>query len=280
MVSRQDTQRSRGRPRKKDGAAGQTRVQSIDRALVVFKLLSNEVKATLNVISATADLPFSTTHRILETLRSHGMVYFDDVDQTWSVGVEAFRIGQGYARRMNLLDVGRAAMRELTHATGETSNIAVLENREVVHVSQIETQAPIRAFVPPGSRTHLHASGIGKALLAYMKRQFVLDQLSCMTLPEYTPNTLTGVDQLVEDLDITLGRGWALDNEERYVGMRCIAAPIFNEFGEATAGISISGPVTRFADGQVAALAARVQETADAITHESGGLKPRSTNLR
>lgn len=242
---------------------------------MVFKLLSEEVKATLNVISATADLPFSTTHRILETLRSRSMVYFDEADQTWSVGVEAFRIGQGYARRMNFLDVGREAMRALTDRTGETSNIAVFENREVIHVSQIETEAPIRAFVPPGSRSHLHASGIGKALLAHMKRQFVLDQIASMELPGYTLNTLTRVDVLIDELEVTYERGWAIDDEERYLGMRCIAAPIFNEFEEAVAGISISGPTTRFTDDRIEALAAHVQESADMITHQSGGRRPR-----
>lgn len=274
MANDEKPRRSRGRPRKNDKVSSGSKVQSIDRALVVFKLLAVETKATLNVISATVDLPFSTTHRILETLRLHGMVFFDESDQTWGVGVEAFRIGQGYARRMNFLDVGREAMRHLTDVTGETSNIAVFENAEVVHVSQVETNAPIRAFVPPGSRSHLHASGIGKALLAYMTDRFVLDLMASMEMIEYTHNTMTRVDDLMDELAKTRIRGWAIDDEERYIGMRCIAAPIFNEFAEAVAGLSISGPASRLTDERIQQLAVEVRKSADEVTHKSGGRKP------
>jgi IclR family acetate operon transcriptional repressor len=244
--------------------------------MVVFKLLAQELEATLNVISVTADLPYSTTYRILETLRLHGLVAFNENDQTWSIGVEAFRIGQGYARRMNFLDVGREVMRGLTDRTGETSNIAVFDNWNLVHVSQIETEAPIRAFVPPGAHSHPHASGIGKALLAHLQRRAVVAQIAVMALPEYTPRTLTDADRLMADLDRTRARGWALDDEERYLGMRCIAAPIFNEFGDAIAGISISGPVNRFSDDRIEALARDVVACAQAITHASGGRQPQN----
>lgn len=275
MSNQQNVSRSRGRPRKKSASNAGSKVQSIDRAMVVFKLLSDEVKATLNVISATADLPFSTTHRILETLRSHDLVSFDETDQTWRIGVEAFRIGQGYARRMNFLDVGREVMRGLTDRTGETSNIAVFDDWDLVHVSQIETDAPIRAFVPPGAHSHPHASGIGKALLAHLSRPVVQKQVADMDLPQHTPKTLTDAERLLAELDLTRERGWALDDEERYVGMRCIAAPIFNEFGDAIAGISISGPTARFNDDRIESLAADVVASAQTITHESGGRPPR-----
>lgn len=266
--------RSRGRPRKSDMPAAGGRVQSIDRALTVFKLLSEEVKATLNVVSVTVNLPPSTTHRILETLRAHGMVSFDESDQTWSVGVEAFRIGQGYARRMNFLDVSREVMRDLTDSTGETSNIAVLEDWVLTHVSEIETKAPIRAFIPAGSRSHPHASGIGKALLACMNGEAIAERLGRVRLPRYTHKTIVDVERLLDDLGKTRTRGWAFDDEERFVGMRCIAAPIFDEYGGATAGISISGPTTRLTGERVDDLARHVVASAARITRESGGRPP------
>lgn len=274
MNDQKKVHRSRGRPRAKEANVSSSRIQSVDRALRVFKLLSEDIRAPLNVIAATADLPFSTTHRILETLREHGMVTFDEVDQTWSIGVEAFRIGQGYARRMNFLDVGREIMRELTEQTGETSSIAVFDNWSLVHVSQIETDAPIRVFIPPGSRSQLHASGIGKALLANMKPDLVDSHLRQAELLAYTEKTLLDVDAIMSELALSRRRGWAIDDEERYIGMRCIAAPVFNEFGEAVAGISISGPTRRFSDDRIENLARQVRVAADTVTHESGGRPP------
>lgn len=264
--------RARGRPRA-DGSHGErVKNQSVDRALDVFKAISTEVTATLKIITATVGLPASTTHRILETLRGHGLVHFDEDTQAWSIGVEAFRIGQGYIRRHTYLDVGREAMRELTDLTGETSNIAIRDGREVVHITQIETNAPIRVFIPAGSRGPLYASGIGKALLANLNIATTLELFRDQTLERHTPKTIIDPDKLAVELTAIRARGWAFDDEERYTGMRCIAAPIFNEFGEAVAGLSISGPSVRLDDAAVAKIAPQVKASADWVTEKIGGM--------
>src|SRR5699024_10295678 len=166
--------RARGRPRAGAGKGRRVRNQSVDRALEVFKVVAAEVAATLKVIAATVDLPASTTHRILETLHAHDMVHFDELAQTWSIGVEAFRIGQVCATSTSYLDVAREAMRQLTGQSGETSNLAVRDGAEVIHISQVETQAAIRACIPTGSRVPLHASCIGKVLMADLDDAIVL----------------------------------------------------------------------------------------------------------
>lgn len=264
--------RSRGRPREATAATAQARIQSVDRALGILRIVSEEVTATLKIVAIMANLPMSTTHRSLETLRHHGLVDFDSVAQTWSIGVEALRIGQSYARRTTYLDIAREAMRELTEQTGETSNIAVRDGDEVVHISQVETQAPIRAFIPTGSRGPLYASGIGKALLANLEYAEVLELVDTTAMHSFTPNTISDRTLLLADLDVIRRRGWAMDDEERYAGMRCIAAPIFNEFGEAMAGLSVSGPATRLGDDKIDAIAAQIKAAADQVTASAGGV--------
>lgn len=266
------TPRSRGRPRSEDTSSGSVRIQSVDRAIDILKIVSDEVSATLKIIAVTADLPTSTTHRILETLRAHGLVHFDDVVQTWAIGVETFRIGQGYVRRTTHLDLGREAMRELTEQTGETSNIAVRDGSEVVHISQVETHAPIRAFIPTGSRGPLYASGIGKALLANLESNAIFELFKPDDMRGYTPNTIDDPTTLLDQLAVIRSRGWAIDDEERYAGMRCVAAPIFNEFGEAVAGLSISGPAVRLDDDRIEAIAVQVKAAADWVTENAGGV--------
>lgn len=263
--------RSRGRPRTEQATSGHSRIQAVDRALGVLKIVSDEVTATLKVIAVVADLPTSTTHRILETLRAHGLVHFDNTAQTWAIGVETFRIGQGYIRRTTHLDLAREAMRELTETTGETSNLAVRDGTEVVHISQVETHAPIRAFIPTGSRGPLYASGIGKALLANLDTAAALDLIAPHNMRGFTPNTIDNSDTLIEQLKLIRTRGWAVDDEERYVGMRCVAAPVFNEFGEAIAGLSISGPAVRLNDDKISTIADQVKASADWVTQQAGG---------
>jgi IclR family acetate operon transcriptional repressor len=120
----------------------------------------------------------------------------------------------------------------------------------------------------------MHASGIGKALLAELSRGEVEAILSRKGLPSFTPKTLTSPDALFADLEATRARGWSHDDEERTSGMRCLAAAIFNEHREAVAGVSISGPVVRLPDARLAELGALVRRAAAAITEKVGGVPP------
>ena len=162
-------------------------------------------------------------------------------------------------------------MRRLMEETGETANLGIADDGEVVFLSQAETHHPIRAFFPPGERGDMHSSGIGKALLAEMPQRDVERILERKGLTQFTQKTLTSPAALFENLARIRERGWAYDDEERYVGMRCIAAPVRNAFGEAVAGLSISGPAARFSGQIVAELGPKVQRAADTVTKLTGG---------
>ncbi|TAM11184.1 MAG: IclR family transcriptional regulator [Nevskiaceae bacterium] len=269
------TLRARGRPRTHERPARTNRIQAIDRALDLIEQLPATGSATLKILCAATGLPSSTAYRILETLRARNVVEFDERDQSWSIGVEAFRIGQSFAQRRSFMSIGRDVLRELTELTGETSNIAVCADGELVHVSQVETDAPIRAFLPPGTRSHLYASAIGKALLAHMTPSTVRLYTVERGFTRYTPRTRANLADLQRDLEQIRSRGWAYDDEERHLGLRCIAAPIFNDYGEAIAGVSISGPITRLVDDRIPALALLVVTAAETITYQSGGRAPK-----
>lgn len=263
--------RPRGRPKSlfKEPQGGT--VQALDRGLVLLEDLANRGSATLADLSLRNGLAASTAHRILATLAQHGFVEIDDRSQQWSVGMEAFRIGSHYLTRMNVVEASRSAMRELMEATGETSNLGISDNGDVVFVSQVESHNPIRAFFRPGTRGYMHCSGIGKALLSVLDSESVKRILRKKGLPEFTEKTLTNPDALFSNLENAKQRGWALDDEERYLGMRCVAAPIFNAFGEAIAGISVSGPAVRFPDEEVEEIGPLVRRAANDVTKSIGG---------
>ncbi|MES1926647.1 IclR family transcriptional regulator [Salinisphaera sp. T31B1] len=234
---------------------------------------------TLTALAATADMACSTAYRMLETLRHHELVAFDTHTQTWSIGVEAFRVGQRYARHTHYLAAGRAVMRRLSEQTGETANMAVIETGELVYVAQIETSAPIRAFIPTGTRGDPQASGIGKVLLAYMD-DALRAELTRVPPPAFTDHTYTDAAELALELDRVRARGWAVDDQERYVGMRCIAAPIFNEYAEPIAGLSISAPIDRLPVDHLAHKAVEVVAGAEEVTRRIGGRRPSPTRER
>lgn len=270
-----EKKRPRGRPRNIFAEAPQPS-QSLDRALRLLKILADHDGLTLSDLAAHAGLPVATAHRLVTTLAAHGLVEPGAAAQTWSIGLEALRIGMAFRRRNNLALLGRPYMQALMERTGETVNLALLDQDAAVFVAQAECPHPLRAFFAMGERRALHASGIGKALLAVMTPQRRQALLALKPLAAFTPKTLTDPAALQADLDEINRRGWALDDEEANIGMRCIAAAIFNEFGEGVAGVSLSGPTARLTLDKVEALAREVMACADAITTAAGGIRPQS----
>ena len=270
MAEHTTEKRGRGRPRSPFTDTAGTTVQALERGLIVLRTLAADGAQGLSDLSLRLGLPASTLHRLLFTLEQQGFATLDPETQTWSVGVEAFRTGASFVRSTNLLEAGRIVMRRLMETTGETANIAIPDRDEVVFIGQVETHQPIRAFFRPGTRGAMHASGIGKALLAAMPRDEALAILSRTGLASFTPKTLAAPDRLRADLDAIRARGWSIDDEERYLGMRCVAGTIYDSFGAPVAGISVSGPSARLDPAAMASLGPAVVAAAREVSESIG----------
>jgi IclR family acetate operon transcriptional repressor len=270
MTARNDPQtRQRGRPRAFNDRTEQNTIRALDRAMHVLVALSRLENTTLTGLAEATGEPAPSVYRVLITLQAHDIVELEPSDQTWHVGPGAFLIGSSFLRRTSLIERARAPMRALMAATGETANLGIHRGGEVLFISQVETHAPIRAFFPPGARADLHASGIGKVLLAAMSPDR-RDRLLPDPLPSFTSRTLSDREALDADLALVAARGWALDDEERNDGMRCIAAPVRDLHGEVVAGLSISGPTSRVAPGRMETLAAAVTNAAGSLSERLG----------
>ncbi|WP_269929843.1 HTH-type transcriptional regulator BhcR [Aminobacter sp. HY435] len=263
--------RQRGRPRAFQPSPDAGSVQSLDRALRILAIVAHGDGLSLSEISAASDLAAATAYRMLTTLQNHGMVEFDGDGQLWSIGVETYRMGAAFLRRRKLVDRARTVMQELMERTGETANLGVAEDDCVVFVSQVETHQAIRAFFRPGTRSPFHASGIGKAVLAHLDRERVNAIVRKAGLDAYTERTLSEPALLARDLDQIRTRGWSVDDEERYPGMRCIAAAVFNEFGEPIGGVSVSGPTVRVTSERLGEIGPIVRDAAAELTRMIGG---------
>lgn len=237
----------------------------------VFEFLSEAQGKALSTLASDLNQSPATVYRILVTLEGRGLVEFDQIDQVWHVGPRAFVIGSRFLRRTSLVDRARPVMRMLMEETGETANLGIEQNGRVLFVSQVETHASIRAFFPPGTLSRMHASGIGKALLSEMDEARIKRFLTDAPLERFTEFTLTDRDAVMADLQATRERGYAIDGEERNLGMRCIAAPIFDIHGEGIAGISVSGPTSRVGLDQIPDLSKAVMTAAKELSAAIGG---------
>ncbi len=252
-------------------------VQSLNRALALLQLLAEHPDGlTLAEIAPLAELAPSTTHRLLSSLQALDFVSFETDTNRWFVGLAAFRAGAGYLRRRDHIATARQTMRQLVAQTGETSNLGVVKNATLTFVAQIECNEAMRMAVPLGARGPLHASAVGKAILAFSpnpQRENTIGQIEFFGLTEKTHGT---VEQLRADLQLIRTRGYAIDDEEQSIGLRCIGAPIFDEFGEPIFAVSISGPTVRVKAEKVEELADYVMAAARHITDQIGGIAPRA----
>ncbi|MCV0428407.1 MAG: IclR family transcriptional regulator, partial [Roseibium sp.] len=263
-VDPNSARRARGRPRAWDDKSGQNTIKSLDRAMAVFEHLSTQSGVSLSALSEQLGESAATLYRILYTLEARGLVEFDQGQQLWHIGPGAFIIGARFLRRTSLVERARPVLRKLMEETGETANLGIEQSSHVLFVSQVETHANIRAFFPPGTLSPLHASGIGKALLAFMETDQCDRFLAQEALERFTEHTLCDAATLKEDLKDIRTRGYSIDGEEKNLGMRCIAAPVFNNYGEVVAGLSVSGPTSRVSTAKIDTLAASVKEAAKA----------------
>lgn len=264
------TTRRRGRPKGFNSPTSKTTIQSLDRAFDVLDCLAARDGLTLTDIAETLDQSPATIHRVLATLEVRGIVDSDTGTQTWFIGAMAYRIGSAFLRRAGVVERARASMRELMQSTGETANLGIEQAGQVMFISQVETPQTIRAFFPPGTVSPMHASGIGKALLAQYSEDRMAAFLNAHALTRFTDRTITDPDALRQDMDLTRARGWACDDEEKAAGMRCVAAPIFNIFAEPVAGISVSGPTHRMDLARIEEIGTMVREAAAAVSRALG----------
>lgn len=261
----ESSSRPRGRPRQADRESAST-AKALDKGLLALRAIANEDSVSLNDLALDLDIPQPTLHRLLSTLETHGFIVQSHADSRWSIGVEAFRVGSAFPRAAKLLDIARPILRSLSDRTEETANLGILDQGDAVFIAQHETHHAIRAFFRPGSRSPWHASGIGKTLVAHAELLHQKTLLKESTLEKFTTTTLTTAQEFESEFKTIRTQGFALDDEERFTGMRCISAPVFDANGIVIAGISISGPVARMQNEQISERAQEVISAGQALS--------------
>ena len=250
-------------------------VQSVSRALSLLRLLADtEGGMRLSDLARAAGLPVSTAHRLLTTLEQQGFAQFEPASTAWHVGRDAFSIGMAYGRRRSFVAPALPMLRRLRDATRETSNLGILDDDHLVTVSQVESREIRRALSPPGQRVPVFSSAMGKAILSSWGDSDVLALAELAGLPPLTTKSLRTPEAALDEIRRTRARGWALDNEEFNIGMRCIAGVVWSPQGEPACAISISGAAGRLTDERLPALGARVATAAAELTDQLGGVRP------
>jgi len=250
-------------------------VQSVDRALSIIETLAEDDQGyRLSDLAIRTGLSTSTVHRLLATLESRRFVQFDRTESKWHVGARAFTVGATFARRRNFSAQAVPYLRKLRDLTRETANLAVVDDEFIVVLTRAESREIMRSLTQVGGRVAMVASGVGKAVLATWSDEDVNAIIRHHGMPRLTEKSIVRPSDLFKELEKVRRQGFAIDDEEACMGLRCIAAVVYNDCSEPLAAISVSGMTSRITDERLATLGETVREVAAELTVALGGVMP------
>jgi DNA-binding IclR family transcriptional regulator len=246
-------------------------VQSVERTLDILEsLVDFGSEVGLVEISQAVTLPLATVHRLLGTLIRRGYVKQNRQNRKYSLGFRALQMGNDMRQRFSLRLEARPFLHRLMEQTGESANLAVLDDGEVVYIDQAQSSKILRMFTQLGNRVPAHSTGSGKVMLAFGQPETAEGVLRRYGMPQRTPNTITEPARFAEELALIRAQGYALDDEEHEEGVRCLAVAVRDGSGQVVASLSVSGPVTRLGDEQIRKLSAEVLECGTQLSSRLG----------
>lgn len=223
-------------------------VQAVDRALQILEILKDRPRGIgVTELSEILGVSKSTAHRLLTTLESKDFVRKDNNDK-YLLGLALIELGKIVLNRLDIKDLFHPYLEELGKETNETTHLAIYDDIHVVYIDKIESEQTLRMFSNIGKRGPMYCTGIGKAILAFLPDEEIERILDRIDFVKYTHNTIVDRDELLKEFKWIRKHGYAIDDEEHELGIKCAAAPIFDLNGQVIAGVSVAGPSIRLAD--------------------------------
>lgn len=240
-------------------------VQSVDRAIDLLELLADAGgESTLSELANQTALPLPTIHRLMRTLLARGYVR-QLPSRRYTLGPRLIRLGEAASRQFGA--DARPYLARLADELGESANLAIIDRDMAVYVAQASSSRSMRMFTEVGRRVYTHSTGVGKAILAQLPDPAVQDIVTRAGMPPATPKSISTLPALIDELDRIRNRGYAVDDGEQEIGVRCFAVPVLG--APTPTALSISGPDARvtpeFGDRAVPVLQGVAGEIADLL---------------
>ncbi|ADX74977.1 transcriptional regulator, IclR family [Pseudarthrobacter phenanthrenivorans Sphe3] len=239
------------------------RTDMVGKALGLLVLLGDEPRgASAAEISRRADLPFSTTYRLLGSLTRDGFVDYEPDGRRYHLGLRIFQLGQRVSNHHGFAGAALPVLRRVTEQTGEATILSVRDGHHHLTVNKVDGPQTFRVTSDPGHLGSLHTTSVGKALVAFAEdaeRQRLVEELELEPLTKFS---ITDRDAFRAEIEQVRNRGYAVMDEENELGMRAVAVPVFNSQGYAFASLATAVPVFRLSVEQLVAHVPLLQEAA------------------
>ena len=236
-------------------------IQSLARGLKILDILGQaQDGVSITELAETLGVDKGSASRLVATLVNYGYAEKDEQTRRFHLGPQVVPLSRSVLARLSMREVAKPFLRELMERTGECVHLAVPAQGTVLYIDQVESPATLRVNAQVGTMNPLHCTALGKALLAFGSLELP------PALESFTPHTLTDPDRLRQNLEQARAQGYAVDDEEFDLGVRCIAVPVFDFRGKAAGSIGISGPASRVTPERLPELAAIVVEIGKALS--------------
>jgi DNA-binding IclR family transcriptional regulator len=250
-------------------------IQSLERAAHILDALSHFPQGlSLRDLSERVSLSKGTTHRILSSLSYLDFIRQNPLNKHYQLGFKLVELGNYLLSQIDFRTEARPFLAELAERVRETVHMVILEKDEVLYIDKVEASghpSSLRMVSMLGARVPAHCCAVGKVLLAALPAEKIVELAERKGLARRTRYTIVDLEQLLEHLKMVQQQGYALDNEENEIGIRCVAAPVYNQTGSAIAAISLSVPAIRIKARELETnLKDQVVRTAMTISHKLG----------
>ena len=224
-------------------------IQAVSHALDLLEQFHDEVdELGVTELSKRLKLHKNNVFRLLATLESRGYIEQNRVTENYRLGLKTLELGQTFIKQMGLLRQSKPVLEELVKECNETAYVAILKEFHIVYLDVVETDLTVRVVPRVGARLPAYCTAAGKVQIAYMTDEELENYLPTKELKGFTPSTITDRAELKRQLQQIAEQGYAIDNEELDVGVRCVGAPIRDYTRRIVGAVSISGPSMRFSD--------------------------------
>jgi len=251
---------------------------AVERALAMLEAVAQESDGLSNAeISRKLNIPKSSASYILRTLETQGYLTRDGESGKYRVGLKVLSLSRGALGGRDVRGIALPIMRHLTHQTGLTCHLAVLDGPDAVYIEKVEPEGFIRMDTWVGRRMRVHATSVGKAIVAHIPQEQLEQILRKSGMEKRTPKTITTLPRLLKELEKVRTQGYAVDDEENNLGARCVAAPVFGDRGAIEASVGLSGTTQQVSPQTMPRI---LEALKDSARHISMGMGYRAPHRR
>lgn len=247
------------------------KVQVLDRALAALAILANSSSdCSLAELCPAMKLHKSTVHRLMMVLEQHRLVVKNPETGRYRLGLRLYELGSRAIDGLDLRGRARPFLDRLQAEFDETVFFCILDEGQVFYVEKVESKRSVRTACTVGSRAPAYCTAVGKAMLAELPEAEVNKIVRRWGLKPVTPNTITTTRALKAELKAVRSRGYAIDDEEKEEGLRCVGAAVRSHSGKLAAAMSVSGPAFRMTKERVPEIGRALMEAAAKLSAELG----------